>query len=113
MYEIHTEQEETGIQPGQTFNLDFSLMRALPFGGDRPWLQIGLVGYNQRQTTPRRGPGITPDQEAARYKVNALGFATNVNLPRRISAGFKYFQELSNRSTFQGHSIQISGAIRF
>ena len=112
MYEIHTTQEGTGIQPGQTINLDFSLMRALPLG-DKPWVQAGLVGYNQRQTTARRGPGVTPDQEAARYKVNALGFASNVNLPRRINVGFKYFKEFSNRSTFQGHSIQISGAIKF
>lgn len=112
MYEIHTEQETTRIKPGQTINLDFSLMRALPFG-DKPWLQIGLVGYNQRQTTAKRGPGVTPDQEAARYQVNSLGFASSVNLPRRINVGFKYFQEFSNRSTFQGHSIQISGAIKF
>ncbi len=112
MYEIHTTQEDTRIKPGQTFNLDFSLMRALPFG-DKPWLQVGLTGYNQRQTTARRGPGVTPNQEAARYKVNALGFASSVNLPRRINVGFKYFQEFSNRSTFQGHSIQVSGAIKF
>ena len=112
MYEIHTTQEGTGIHPGQNFNLDFSLMRALPVG-DKPWLQVGLVGYNQRQTTARRGPGVTPEQEAARYEVNSLGFASNVNLPRKINVGFKYFQEFSNRSTFQGHSIQISGAIKF
>ena len=112
MYEVHTTQEGTGIHPGQTFSLDYSLMRALPFG-DKPWLQVGLVGYNQRQTTARRGPGVTPEQEATRYKVNALGFASSVNLPRRVNVGFKYFQEFSNRSTFQGHSIQISGAIKF
>ena len=112
MYEIHTMQEDTRIHPGQTFNLDFSLMRALPVG-DKPWLQVGLVGYNARQTTAKRGPGVTPDQEATRYKVNSLGFASSVNLPRRINVGFKYFQEFSNRSTFQGHSIQISGAIKF
>jgi hypothetical protein len=112
MYEIHTKQEDTRIHPGQTFNLDFSLMRVLPVG-DKPWLQVGLVGYNARQTTAKRGPGVTPDQEAARYKVNSLGFAASVNLPRRINVGFKYFQEFSNRSTFQGHSIQISGAIKF
>jgi hypothetical protein len=112
MYEIHTMQKDTRIRPGQTFNLDFSVMRALPFG-DKPWLQVGLAGYNQRQTTARRGPTVTPDQEAARYKVNSLGFASSVNLPRRINLGFKYFQEFSNRSTFQGHSIQISGGIKF
>ena len=112
MYEIHTEQKTTGVHPGQTFNLDYSLMRVLPFG-DKPWLQVGVVGYNQRQTTARGGPGITTEQAAARYKVNSLGVASSVNLPRRINVGFKYFQEFSNRSTFQGHSIQISGAIKF
>lgn len=112
MYEVHTRQSGTGIHPGQTFNLDFSLMRDLPFGS-KPWLQVGLVGYNQRQTTAKSGPGVTPDQAAQRYRVNALGFASSVNLPRRINIGVKYFQEFSNRSTFQGHSIQISGAIKF
>ena len=111
MYEIHTTQEDTGIHPGQTFNLDYSVMRVLPVG-DKPWLQVGLVGYNQRQTTAKRGPGVTTEQEAARYNVNSIGFASSVNLPRRINVGFKYFQEFSNRSTFQGHSIQISGAIK-
>ncbi|HEU4386859.1 MAG TPA: transporter [Blastocatellia bacterium] len=111
MYEVHTTQEGTGIHPGQTFNLDYSLMRALPFG-DKPWLQVGLVGYNQLQTTAKHGPGVTTEQSAARYKVNSVGFATSVNLPRRINVGFKYFQEFSNRSTFEGHSIQISGSIK-
>src|SRR5215813_8028691 len=111
MYEVHTTQEGTGIRPGDTFDLDYSLMRALPFG-EKPWLQVGLVGYNARQTTAKGGPGVTTEQAATRYKVNSLGFATNFNLPRKINLGFKYFEEFSNRSTFQGHSIQISGSIK-
>ena len=111
MYEVHTTQEGTGIRPGDTFDLDFSLMRALPFG-DKPWLQVGLVGYNARQTTAKHGPGVTTEQSATRYHVNSLGFATSLSLPRKINLGFKYFQEFSNRSTFQGHSIQISGSIK-
>ena len=112
MYEVHTKQQETGIHPGQTFDLDFSLMRELPFGRE-PWLQVGLAGYNARQTTAKRGPGVTPDQATTRYKVNALGFASSASLPGKVNIGFKYFQEFSNRSTFQGHSIQISGSIKF
>jgi len=112
MYEIHTRQETTGIKPGDTFNLDFSLMRALPVG-DKRWLQVGLVGYNQRQTTAKHGPGVSPQQAAERYKVNGLGFGASGNLQGKINLGFRYFQEFSNRSTFQGHSIQISGAIKF
>jgi hypothetical protein len=111
MYELHTTQEGSGIHPGQTFDLDYSLMRALPFG-EKPWLQVGLVGYNARQTTAKRGPGVTTEQSATRYHVNALGFATSFNLPRKINLGFKYFHEFSNRSTFQGRSVQISGSIK-
>ncbi|MFL6229385.1 MAG: transporter [Pyrinomonadaceae bacterium] len=112
MYEVHTRQEGTGIHPGQTLSLDYSLMRTLRFG-NKPRLQVGLVGYNQRQTTAKRGPGVTTKQEAARYQVNGLGFGSSVNLPGRVNIGFKYVQEFSNRSTFQGHSVQISGAIKF
>lgn len=111
MYEVHTTQEGTGIHPGQTFDLDYSLMRAIRLG-DKPWLQVGLVGYNAWQTTAKHGPGVTAQQAAARYKVNAVGFASSFNLPRKINLGLKYFQEFSNRSTFQGHSIQISGSIK-
>ena len=112
MYEVHTKQEGTGIHPGQNFDVDYSLMRVLPVG-HKPWLQVGLAGYNVRQITARRGPGVTPEQESHRYKVNALGFASNVSLPGKVNLGFKYFQEFANRSTFQGHSIQISGSIKF
>jgi hypothetical protein len=111
MYEFHTTQKSTQIHPGQTLNLDYSLMHSFPIRSVT--LQLGMVGYNQWQTTDKTGPTITPEQSKAHYKVNALGFASNLNLPARISVGFKYFQEFSNRSTFQGHSIQVSGAVSF
>jgi hypothetical protein len=113
MYEFHTTQSGTNIHPGQTLDLDYSLMQHIPLRSD--WgLQVGLVGYGQWQTTDKGGPAITPEQAKAHYKVNALGFASNINLPtRKLSMGFKYIKEFSNRSTFQGHSIQISGSIHF
>ena len=111
MYEFHTTQKSTQIHPGQTLNLDYSLMHSFPIRSVT--LQLGMVGYNQWQTTDKTGPTITPEQSKAHYRVNALGFASNLNLPARISVGFKYFQEFSNRSTFQGHSIQVSGAVSF
>jgi hypothetical protein len=112
MYEFHTTQKGTNIHPGQTFDLDYSLMHTLAIG-DKSNLQVGLVGYLQRQTTAKRGPGITPEQSKERYKVNALGFASSGNLTSRVNVGFKYFQEFASRSTFQGYSVQISGSIRF
>jgi hypothetical protein len=113
MYEFHTAQEGTGIHPGETLSLDYSVTRAFPISRDMR-LQIGLVGYEQWQTTNKTGPMITPAQGAARYRVNSLGFASNMSLPaRKVSLGFKYFHEFLNRATFQGYSVQISGVVSF
>lgn len=113
MYEFHGRQEGTGIRPGQNINLDYSVTRMLPLRDDLD-LQVGLVGYEQRQTTAKSGPAITEEQATARYAVNALGFTTNLSFPgRRAGLGFKYYKEFSNRSTYQGNSVQISGSLTF
>lgn len=112
MYEFHTTQEGTQIKPGQTLNLDYSLTHLISLRRDLG-LQIGLAGYHQWQTTDKTGATITPEQAAAHYRVNALGFAANLNMPARVNVGVKYFKEFLNRSTFQGYSFQLSGAISF
>jgi hypothetical protein len=113
MYEFHGTQHGTGIHPGQTFNLDYSLTHSFPLQ-QKLRLQLGLVGYGQWQTTDKHGPTITPAQATAHYKVTALGVSTNTMLPeRKMSVGFKYFHEFDCRSTYQGYTLQISGAITF
>jgi hypothetical protein len=48
----------------------------------------------------------------AKYRINALGVGSTVALPERgVTLGFKYFDEFSNESTFEGHSLQISVAV--
>ena len=114
MYEFHTVQEGTGTHPGQTFDLDYSLMRTFVFRTSALRLQVGTAGYLQRQITTHTGPAITPDQANSHYAVNALGFTSNVTLPnRRLNLGLKFFEEFANRSTFQGYSLQGSGSISF
>lgn len=113
MYEFHTTQQGTNIHPGQSLNLDYSLTQAFQLSAGLR-LQVGLVGYGQRQITDKTGPNITPAEATSHYVVNALGFASNLILPaRKVSLGVKYFQEFANRSTYQGYSLQISGAISF
>jgi hypothetical protein len=113
MYEFHGTQAGTHIHPGQTLSLDYSLTHITSVRNDVR-LQVGLVGYGQWQTTDKRGPDITPAQAAAHYRVNALGFASNLTLPQqKVNLGFKYFKEFANRSTFQGYSLQVSGSISF
>ena len=94
-------------------SLDYSLTQRVPLRKDLQ-LQVGLAGYEQWQTTGRSGPDLTPAEMAARYRVNALGATASVTLPgRRVNLGAKYLKEFSNRSTFQGYSIQIFGSIGF
>lgn len=113
MYEVHTAQEGTGTHPGETFDLDYSLMKTFAFVKGTS-LQIGVAGYEQRQTTATRGPAVTPEEEATRYAVNAFGVASNVTFPKRkLNLGLKFFEEFANRSTFQGYSLQASGSISF
>ncbi len=113
MYELPGGQSGTDIHPGDTFDLDYSVLHSLRLSEDIR-VQLGIVGYGQWQTTARTGPTITPAQTAARYRVNALGLAASVILPaRNVSVGLKYFHEFDNRSTFQGQSLQITEAITF
>ena len=55
-------------------------------------LQAGLAGYEQRQTTAKTGPGISPAVSEERYAVNALGFAVLGVLPKRTSVGLQVLQ---------------------
>jgi len=113
MHEFHTVQEGTGIHPGQTADIDYSITRTVRIN-DEAQLQLGVIGYGQWQTTDKTGSTITATQGSAHYQVNALGFASNVLLPARsMSLGLKYFKEFSNRSTFEGDTLQIAGAVTF
>jgi len=113
MYEFHTSQEGTGVEPGQTISLDYSVTRTLPLSDDVT-LQAGVVGYEQRQTTDKGGPGVTTAQADARYAVNAVGVAGHLSLPARgVGLGLRYYKEFSNRSTYEGYSLQITGSVAF
>jgi hypothetical protein len=114
LYEWHTTQEGTGTKPGDAINLDYSLLRTFAFAQGPTRLQVGLAGYEQRQTTAKTGPSVSEDQSRERYAINALGFVTNVVLPNhRFNAGVKFFEEFDNRAAYQGYSLQVSGAFSF
>src|SRR5260370_18696197 len=61
LYEFHTTQQGTNIRPGQTFNLDYSLMRMLPLQNDiHTPLQSPLPAYGHYQTPNNSAPATTP-----------------------------------------------------
>jgi len=114
LYEWHTEQKGTGITPGQTFDLDYSLMRGFDMSNGAWRMQLGAAGYLARQTTAKRGPSITAEQMDDRYAVNSIGFSSHFTIPKyKLNMGIRYFKEFSNRSTFEGYSWQFAGGIRF
>jgi hypothetical protein len=113
MYEFHTTQSGTQIRPGETFDFDYSVMRALRLSSESR-LQVGMIGYGARQTTAKTGPAITPAEEAQRYRVNAIGVGMNLVLPsQKVTLSLKYFDEFSNQWTYQGYSLQISAGVSF
>lgn len=113
MFEFHSEQDVTKVQPGDTFDSDFSLLGALPaMGAVR--LQLGIAGYLARQISARTGPEVSVAESTERYAVNALGAAVSGSIPSsRVSFGLRYFQEFDNRATFEGYSAQAAFAIGF
>jgi hypothetical protein len=113
MYEFHTTQSGTHIRPGETLDLDYSAMRAFPLRADSR-LQVGVIGYGAWQTTAKTGPDITAAEQAQRYRVNGLGAGLNLLLPtQKVTLSLKYFDEFSNRWTYQGYSLQISAGVGF
>jgi hypothetical protein len=113
MYERHTAQRGTSIRPGDTFDLDYSIMRAVARQAELR-LEVGLAGYVQRQTTAKTEPNVSPESSSTRYAVNALGVAASGVFPKhRASVALKYFDEFANRATFEGYSVQLAGAIAF
>lgn len=114
MYEIHTTQAGTQTHPGQTFNLDYSVVRNISFPKSPVRLQVGGTGYEARQTTGHSGPAITPELASDRYAINAIGVASQVSFPnQRLNLGMKFFEEFADHSTFQGYSLQFTGVFKF
>ena len=113
MYEFHSVQAGTDISPGQTFDLDYSAL-GVPIATERFRLSVGIVGYEQRQTTATSGPGVSEAATRDRYLVNSVGAAVSATFPKqKASLGVRWFQEFLNRSTFEGFSVQIAAAITF
>jgi hypothetical protein len=115
-YEFHGTQTGTGVHPGQTISLDYSVTQVVPL--KKSWktlVQAGLIGYGQWQTTDKTGPTVI-DNALGRlhYGVLGLGVGANVILPeRKVTLGFKYFKEFHAVNSVEGYSLQISGAITF
>ncbi len=115
MYEFHTKKEGYDLTPGQTFDLDYSLTQMLPINMKQEvFLQVGVAGYGQWQTTDNGGTFTIPGYQPFKYGVNAVGVAANVvALKQRVNVGLRYYWEYGAKATVEGQSLQITAAITF
>lgn len=112
-YEWHRGKEGTNITPGQTESLDYSLLMILPLDKKKSYLlQFGPAGYGQWQTT--EDSGRAPALAGLKYRVNGVGFATNVLVPSKVlSLGARYFWEYGAQNSREGQTLMIVGAVSF
>lgn len=113
LYEFHTTQQGTNITPGQTQNLDYSVLQFLPLNKKETiLLQVGPVAYGQWQTT--NNGGQSPILSRLRYGVNAVGLTANVVLPeRKASIGMRYLWQYAARNTYEGQTLMITAGLTF
>lgn len=59
-YEFNSEEEDTGITPGQEWTIEWGLAK-----GVSKIVELGVSGYCQMQTTPDSGPNASSDLDQA------------------------------------------------
>lgn len=103
--------------PGQTFTMEWGLGQVLPL--DKQFsklLQLGVVGYDQWQTSANSG--LTSSGLPARlipfYSAHAVGFQTNFILPpKNLNFYFKFEPEYSAKARVEGRTIVFGGSYTF
>ena len=98
-YEIHMENDDTGVTPGQTFTLEWGVSKTLA----KTW-DVGLVGYYRQQTTEDDG-GPSEDLDS----VASVGPEVNVFCPKlKLFTSLRYLYEFTASDQPQGHTVTLT-----
>jgi len=99
-YEIHSENPDTDITPGQTFTLEWGLGKTFA-----KTIDVGLVGYFVQQTTEDDGPGASNDLN----RVASVGPEVNVFFPSvKLFTSLRYEYEFVARDQQQGQTVTLT-----
>lgn len=113
-YEIHHSKDTTlgSLTPGQTYNLEWGLGKTFKLKPNfSQLLQIGIVGYNQWQTTNDEGFTVFPD---AHYQVHAIGPEITFVMPmKKLSATVRFLPEFGAVKRAEGHTMVANFSYRF
>ena len=98
-YEFNTEDRDTDITPGQAYTLEWGASYAL-----KPTIDVGVVGYYQRQTTNDRD-----STSNNRDQVVAFGGEVSAMCPRlKLFTSLRYLYEVSSKDRLQGNTIALT-----
>lgn len=94
-YEVHSEQDDTNVTPGNDFHFEWGLGKTLA----KTW-DVGLAGYCRWQVTDDSGPGTTDDREQA----YAAGPEVSVFVPEwGLGLSLRSLWEFENKVNSQGN----------
>jgi hypothetical protein len=98
-YEIHMENEDTGVTPGQTFTLEWGVSKTLA----KVW-DVGLVGYYRQQTTEDDGGGNNELDSVA-----SVGPEVSVFIPKlKMFTSLRYLYEFAASDQPQGNTVTLT-----
>ena len=104
-YEFNTEENDTGITPGQVWTMEWGVGKGLS-----PLVELGVSGYCQLQTTTDSGSGAS----SALDRTLALGPEATVVWPAtKIMFSLRYLHEFNVYDRPQGDVVTLTLTRRF
>ncbi len=103
-YQVHTEQEDTNITPGNHFSFEWGIGKSIN-GFD-----LGVAGYCHWQVTDDSGPGTTSNKEQAYAVGPEIGY-TFKDLGLNIALRSEW--EFENRNRAQGNMTSLNFSYAF
>ncbi|MEI6176053.1 MAG: transporter [Verrucomicrobiota bacterium] len=104
-YEFCHEQEDTSIDPGQVYTLEFALSKAVT-----KTLDVGVIGYWQQQTTQDSGPFAS---RAHDRKVGLGAEISGVCPLTGLLGSLRYAYEMAAVDRPEGHLVAFTLTKRF
>lgn len=104
-YEIHTENEDFDITPGNSYTLEWGASKSLT-----KTLDVGVVGYWQQQTTRDSGAGASRIED----RVVAVGPEVSAVIPKLgVIASLRYLREFAAKDRPEGNTVTLTLTKRF
>ena len=98
-YEIHTEQRQTDITPGNHFHFEYGI------GKNISGFDIGVAGYCHWQVTDDSGPGTNSNREQAHAIGPEIGYTfDNIGLTVQLRSVW----EFENKNKAQGNVTSVN-----